>query len=73
MTCLIPPLKPGARLGLIAPAGPPRTGTLEQVPGLLQHLGFTARVFPSCQGPAHLQHLAASDAQRLTDLPRGPG
>lgn len=68
MSCLLPPLKPGATLGLIAPAGPPRTGSFERVPGLLHQMGFAVRVFPGCHGPAHLEHLAASDARRLADL-----
>lgn len=65
---LMPPLRDGATLGVIAPAGPPKPGVLERVPGLLQALGFRAKVFPGCAGPAHLGHLAASDAQRLADL-----
>lgn len=68
MNCLLPPLPPGATLGLIAPAGPPRAGSFEPVPGLLHRMGFAVRVFPGCHGPAHLEHLAASDARRLADL-----
>ena len=61
-------LPPGATLGLIAPAGPPKPGQLEQVPALVEAHGFRARIFPGCAGPAHLGYLAASDAQRLADL-----
>jgi len=65
---LIAALPPGATLAVIAPAGPPRPGQLEQVPALLQAHGYTAKIFPGCAGPTHLSHLAASDAQRLADL-----
>ena len=68
MQQLIAPLKPGATLGLIAPAGPPKPGQAEQVPALLQAHGFKARMFPGCFGPAHLGYLAAGDDQRLADL-----
>ncbi|WP_349740814.1 S66 peptidase family protein [Roseateles cavernae] len=65
---LIPALPFGATLGLIAPAGPPAPGSLEQVPALLAAHGFKAKLFPGCAGPTHLDYLAASDAQRLADL-----
>jgi len=65
---LIQALLAGATLGIIAPAGPPKPGQLEQVPGLLQAHGFKAKIFPGCAGPTHVGHLAASDAQRLADL-----
>ena len=65
---LIEALKPGAALGVIAPAGPPKPGQLEQVPALLQAHGFRAKVFPGCGGPAYLDYLAADDDQRLADL-----
>lgn len=61
-------LLPGATLGVIAPAGPPKPGALEQVPALLAAHGFKAKIFPGCAGPSHLGFLAASDAQRLADL-----
>ena len=61
-------LPAGATLGLIAPAGPPKPGQVEQLPALLETHGFKAKVFPGCHGPAYLEHLAASDAQRLADL-----
>lgn len=65
---LIPALKPGATLAVIAPAGPPKPGQLELVPALLQAHGFSAKVFPGCAGPAHLGYLAATDDERLADL-----
>ena len=65
---LIPPLRPGATLGVIAPAGPPKPASLEQVPALLAAHGYRAKIFPGCAGPTHLGFLAASDEQRLTDL-----
>lgn len=65
---LLPPLPEHARLGVIAPAGPPRPGTLEKVVPMIERLGFRAKVFPGCSGPAFLGHLAASDERRLADL-----
>ena len=65
---LIPALPPGACLGIVAPAGPPKPGVLEQVAPMVQRLGFVPKLFPGCAGPAHLGHLAADDAQRLSDL-----
>lgn len=65
---LIAPLAPGSCLGVIAPAGPPRPGLLEQVEPAIARLGFRAKIFPGCAGPAQLGFLAASDAQRLADL-----
>ncbi|MBV8603391.1 MAG: LD-carboxypeptidase [Pelomonas sp.] len=67
-TVAIPALAPGARLAIVAPAGPPRPGQLEQVVPTLEAYGWSARVYPGCAGPPHLEHLAASDAQRLADL-----
>ncbi len=65
---LLPPLAPGACLGVIAPAGPPREGTLSQVVPMMERLGWRAKLFPGCAGPAVLGHLAASDDQRIADL-----
>jgi len=65
---LIPPLRPGATLAVVAPAGPPKPGQLAQVPALIEAHGYRARIYPGCAGPAHLGYLAASDAQRLADL-----
>lgn len=65
---LLPPLPAHACLGVIAPAGPPREGTLEQAVPMIERLGFRAKVFPGCGGPSFLGHLAASDERRLADL-----
>jgi muramoyltetrapeptide carboxypeptidase len=65
---LIEALKSGATLGVVAPAGPPKPGQLERVPALLQDHGFKAKIFPGCNGPAHLDYLAATDETRLADL-----
>lgn len=68
MSVLIPALPEGATLGLIAPAGPPAAGQLEQVPALLARHGYRAKIFPGCSGPAQFGFLAATDEQRLADL-----
>lgn len=68
MTPLIAPLPADALFALLAPAGPPRPSAMDAVPALLHELGLNARIYSSCRGPSHLDHLAASDAQRLADL-----
>lgn len=65
---LLPPLPENACLGVIAPASPPREGTLELVVPMIERLGFRAKVFPGCAGPTFLDYLAASDERRLADL-----
>lgn len=65
---ILPPLPAGACLGVVAPAGPPRAGTLEMVVPMIKRLGFRARIYPGCLGPPALGHLAASDDRRLEDL-----
>lgn len=65
---LIAALPPGACLGVIAPAGPPKPGRLERVAPALMAQGWRCKILPGCHGPAALGHLAASDAQRLADL-----
>lgn len=67
-TALIAPLPRGACLGVIAPAGPPAAGLLEQVVPAIERLGFRAKLFPGCAGPRQLGYLAAGDDQRLADL-----
>ncbi|XHS79570.1 LD-carboxypeptidase [Burkholderiaceae bacterium UC74_6] len=68
----LPPLREGATLGLIAPAGPPRPERVEQVPALLQRMGFKAKIFPGVfsglSAPSSFDFLAADDATRLADL-----
>lgn len=68
MQPLIRPLPPGSCLGVIAPAGPPKSGLLAQVQPAIEALGFRAKLFPGCAGPALHGYLAASDATRLADL-----
>jgi len=65
---LIPALPPGACLGIVAPAGPPKPGVLEQVAPMVQRLGFVPKLFAGCGGPTHLGHLAAHDDRRSLDL-----
>lgn len=65
---LIAPLPAGSCLGVIAPAGPPRPGQLEHIAPLIEGLGFRAKIFTGCAGPAAHGYLAASDAHRLADL-----
>ncbi len=65
---LIPPLRPGAHIAVIAPAGPPKPGRLEPVPGWLRQRGYEATLLPSCFGPPPLDFLAAPDAIRLADV-----
>lgn len=65
---LIPPLRPGATLAVIAPAGPPKPGRLAPVEGWLRERGYVPRLLPSCFGTPPLDFLAAPDAVRLADL-----
>ena len=65
---LIPPLRAGARIAVIAPAGPPKPGRLEPVEGWLRERGCPATLLPSCFGPSPLDFLAAPDDVRLADV-----
>lgn len=65
---LIPPLRAGAHIVVIAPAGPPKPGRLEPVPDWLRERGYEVTLLPSCFGPPPLDFLAAPDAVRLADL-----
>jgi muramoyltetrapeptide carboxypeptidase len=65
---LIPALRPGAHLAVIAPAGPPKPGRLDPVAGWLRERGYEATLLPGCFGPSSLDFLAAPDAVRLADL-----
>lgn len=65
---LIPPLRRGASIAVIAPAGPPKPGRLEPVEGWLRERGYEARLMPSCYGPPPMDFLAAPDAVRLADV-----
>jgi len=64
----LPPLREGATLGLIAPAGAPHPDRIEQVPALLERMGFKAKLFPGVAGPSSFDFLAAEDPARLDDL-----
>jgi muramoyltetrapeptide carboxypeptidase len=69
---LIPPLARGARIAVIAPAGPPRPGRLDPVDGWLRERGYAPTLLPSCfasqQGHGPLDFLAAPDDVRLADV-----
>lgn len=62
-------LRAGDVVGIVAPSGPAAPGQAGRVPALLARHGLRARVYPGCDA-AHPRHdfLAASDAQRTTDL-----
>jgi muramoyltetrapeptide carboxypeptidase len=59
-------LKPGALVGVIAPAGPSSAERREKVEPLLARHGLRARLYPSCF--LDTGYLAGPDAQRLADL-----
>lgn len=65
---LIPPLRAGAAIAVIAPAGPPGPGRLDPVEGWLRERGYAPTLLPSCFGPPPLDFLAAPDAVRLADV-----
>lgn len=65
---LIPPLRPGAGIAVIAPAGPPKPGRLAPVEGWLRERGYVPTLLPSCFGPPPLDFLAAPDDVRLADV-----
>ena len=62
-------LRPGDRVGVIAPAGPPAPERMALVEPLLARYGLRAKIYPSCHA-RHPQHgyLAGDDALRLADL-----
>lgn len=62
-------LRPGDRVGVIAPAGPATPERLAQVEPLFARFGLRAKLYPSCHA-RHPQHdfLAGDDALRLADL-----
>jgi muramoyltetrapeptide carboxypeptidase len=62
-------LRPGDRVGVIAPAGPAPPERVARVAPLFEHYGLRARLYPSCHA-RHPQHdfLAGDDATRLADL-----
>lgn len=60
------PLRPGATIAVIAPAGPALVEQVACVAPWLAERGYQAELLPSCH--ARLHHLAGSDALRLSDL-----
>jgi muramoyltetrapeptide carboxypeptidase len=62
-------LRPGDRVAVIAPAGPPAPERMALVEPLLARYGLRAKVYPSCLA-RHALHdfLAGDDALRLADL-----
>jgi muramoyltetrapeptide carboxypeptidase len=67
-TLLIPPLRAGATIAVIAPAGPAEPARVAPVDGWLRGRGYVPRLLPSCFGPPPLPFLAAPDDVRLADL-----
>lgn len=63
------PLRKGALVGVVAPAGPVDAAVLPAVEALYARHGWRARLYPSCRArhPV-LPYLAGDDAQRLADL-----
>jgi muramoyltetrapeptide carboxypeptidase len=62
-------LRPGDRVAVIAPAGPPAPERMALVEPLLARYGLRAKVYPSCHA-RHAQYdfLAGDDALRMADL-----
>ncbi len=65
---LPPPLRPGDRIGIVAPAGPVQEEALEAGMAYLAGRGF--RLVPGGHLAARHGYLAGDDAQRLRDLNR---
>lgn len=65
---LPPPLKPGARIGVVAPAGPIRPALLRTGLAYLSRRGY--RIVPGRHLRARHGYLAGTDAQRAADLNR---
>lgn len=61
-----PPLAPGARVALVAPAGPVSAADVERAVASADSLGWTAAVGPHAL--ARDGYFAGSDAERLADL-----
>ena len=67
-TVLPEPLSPGARIGVVAPAGPIRPALLREGLAYLRRRGY--RVVEGRSLRAHHGYLAGTDAQRAADLNR---
>lgn len=61
-----PRLAPGARVALVAPAGPLQEGALERALERVERLGWVPRPGPNAS--RRTGYLAGSDAERLADL-----
>jgi muramoyltetrapeptide carboxypeptidase len=59
-------LKPGALIGVLAPAGPARPEVVAAVAPLYARHGYRVQLYPSCH--AETGYLAGSDTLRLADL-----
>ena len=59
-------LRPGARVALVAPAGPLQPGVLDKAIDRCRTLGLEPVVYPAA--PRRRGYLAGSDAERLADL-----
>lgn len=63
------PLREGALIGVVAPAGPVDPAVLPAVEALYARHGWRVRLYPSCRARhAQLPYLAGDDALRLADL-----
>ncbi|WP_371494000.1 LD-carboxypeptidase [Kitasatospora sp. NBC_00374] len=60
-------LRPGDRVAVAAPAGPPDPGLLQHGTALLESWGLVVTVLPHVHD-THLGHLAGRDADRAADL-----
>jgi muramoyltetrapeptide carboxypeptidase len=63
---IIAPLRPGATIGVIAPAGHSPAAKIDAITPWLAARGYTARIYPACR--SQLTYLAGPDADRLADL-----
>jgi muramoyltetrapeptide carboxypeptidase len=60
-------LRPGARIALVAPAGPVRDTAIDRAAGRLRDWGWEPVLGPHARG-SHLGYLSAPDAKRAGDL-----
>jgi muramoyltetrapeptide carboxypeptidase len=63
---LPPPMRPGACVGVVAPAGPAAPEQVAKVEPWLQAQGWQARLYPGCH--ERQGYLAGPDERRLDDL-----
>ncbi len=62
----VPTLPRGSLVGVIAPAGPAPAEAVARIPGLLEGMGYHARLYPSCH--ARKGFLAGDDDLRARDV-----